>query len=64
VFSATHLEELAPPSLVGLLEQRYQDPPGDATETDPEALPLLLDLEEMEEDVHRGGWPKCKKRWL
>ena len=56
--SATHSEELPFEALIRLLEQREENSPCHAIETNPEILPRTLSLEKMEEDIHRGRMPK------
>jgi len=52
VFGATHPEELALPSFVGVLEKGEEYPSSHSREAHPEALPLFLHFERVEEDVH------------
>jgi len=54
VLGATHLEKFSLPVFVGVLKESKKDPPCDPRKTYPKALPLLLYLEKMQEDVHGG----------
>ena len=49
---ATHPEEVAFPTLEGVLEEGEEDPAGDPRKAHPETFPLLFYLEEVEENIH------------
>jgi len=55
VLGAAHPEELPFPVLLRILEEEEEDPACDPGKAYPEALPLLLHLKEMQEDIYRRG---------
>jgi len=58
VVSAAHPKELPLEAFIGLMEECEEDSPHHSAETHPEVLPGTLSLEEVEEDMDRGGFPK------
>ena len=63
VLGAAHPEELPFPVLVRILEEGEEDPSRDPGKAYPEALPLLLHLKEMQEDIYRRG-NVMRKQWV
>jgi len=58
VVGAAHPKELPLEAFIGLLEECEEDSPRHSAETHPKVLPGTLSLEEVEEDIDRGGCPK------
>jgi len=58
VLGAAHPEEFSFKPLVRLLEQGKDDSPCHPVEANPEVLPRVFGLKEMEENVYGGGMAK------
>ena len=52
MLGATHPEEVALPTLEGVLEEGEEDPASNPGKAHPETFPLLFYFKEVEENIH------------